>query len=176
MAAPAIARAAQRHGARVVTQCAVRGIETQGGRVAAVVTERGRIACGSVVLAGGVWSRLFCGNAGIRLPQLKVMSSVMRTEPLAGGPDVSCSGAGFGIRKRVDGGYTVANWSDNVVDIVPDTLRFFRDFLPAFGMQRRNLRLRVGSKFIEEWQLPRRWSLDAKSPFEQVRVLDPGAA
>jgi glycine/D-amino acid oxidase-like deaminating enzyme len=173
MAAPAIARAAQRHGARVVTQCAVRGIETQGGRVAAVVTERGRIACGSVVLAGGVWSRLFCGNAGIRLPQLKVMSSVMRTEPLAGGPDVSCSGAGFGIRKRVDGGYTVANWSDNVVDIVPDTLRFFRDFLPAFGMQRRNLRLRVGSKFIEEWQLPRRWSLDAKSPFEQVRVLDP---
>jgi glycine/D-amino acid oxidase-like deaminating enzyme len=173
MAAPAIARAAQRRGAKIVTQCAVRGIETQGGRIAAVVTERGRIACGSVVLAGGVWSRLFCGNAGIRLPQLKVMSSVMRTEPLAGGPDVSCSGTGFGIRKRLDGGYNVANWSDNVVDIVPDTLRFLRDFLPAFGMQRRNLKLRVGSKFIEEWLLPRRWSLDAKSPFEQVRVLDP---
>lgn len=172
-AAPAIARAAQGHGAKIVTHCAVRGIETQGGRIAAVVTEQGRIACGSVVLAGGVWSRLFCGNAGIRLPQLKVMSSVMRTEPLSGGPDISCSGKGFGIRKRLDGGYTVANWNDNVVDVVPDALRLLRDFLPAFGMQRRNLRLRVGSKFIEEWRLPRHWSLDTSSPFEHVRVLDP---
>lgn len=172
-AAPAIANAARDHGAKIITHCAVRGIETEGGRIVAVVTERGRIACGSVVLAGGVWSRLFCGNAGIDLPQLKVMSSVMRTEPLPGGPDISCGGSGFGIRKRLDGGYTVANWSDNVVDIVPDTLRLARDFLPAFGMQRRNLRLRVGRKFIEEWRLPRRWSLDKESPFEQVRVLDP---
>lgn len=172
-AAPAIARAARAHGAKIATRCAVRGLETQGGRIAGVVTERGRIACGSVVLAGGVWSRLFCGSAGIRLPQLKVMSSVMRTEPLSGGPEISCGGVGFGIRKRLDGGYTIANWSDNVVDVVPDTLRFFRDFLPAFGMQRHTLRLRLGKKFTEEWQLPRRWPLDGSSPFERVRVLDP---
>ena len=49
-AAPAIAEAARRHGAGILTQCAVRGIETQGGRVAAVVTEKGRIACDNVVL------------------------------------------------------------------------------------------------------------------------------
>src|SRR5712691_2133930 len=64
-AAPAIAEAARRQGAAVLTQCAVRGIETAGGRISAVVTERGPIACGSVVLAGGAWSRLFCGNLGI---------------------------------------------------------------------------------------------------------------
>ena len=58
-------------GATVVTQCAVRGLETRGGRVSGVVTERGRIACDAVVLAGGAWSRLFCGNAGIDLPQLR---------------------------------------------------------------------------------------------------------
>jgi len=173
MAAPAIARAAQRHGGTVMTNCAVRGIETRGGRIAGVVTERGRIACDSVVLAGGVWSRLFCGNLGIRLPQLKVMSSVMRTEPLSGGPEASCSGFGFGLRKRLDGGYNIANWNSNVVDIVPDTLLFFRDFLPAFRMQQRNLRLRVGRKLIEEWQLPRQWSVESTTPFEQVRVLDP---
>jgi glycine/D-amino acid oxidase-like deaminating enzyme len=173
MAAPAIARAAQRHGGTVMTNCAVRGIETRGGRIAGVVTERGRIACDSVVLAGGVWSRLFCGNLGIRLPQLKVMSSVMRTEPLSGGPEASCSGFGFGLRKRLDGGYNIANWNSNVVDIVPDTLLFFRDFLPAFRMQQRNLRLRVGRKLIEEWQLPRQWSVESSTPFEQVRVLDP---
>src|SRR6516225_5493641 len=44
-AAPAIAEAARRHGVAILTQCAVRGIETAGGRVAGVVTEKGRIGC-----------------------------------------------------------------------------------------------------------------------------------
>src|SRR6266849_641222 len=87
LAAPAIAGAARRHGAAILTRCAVRGIETASGHVSAVVTEKGRIACGSAVLAGGAWSRLFCGNLGIGLPQLKVLASVMRTEKLDGGPE-----------------------------------------------------------------------------------------
>ncbi len=72
-AAPAIAAAARRHGATILTQCAVRGLETAGGRVAAVITEKGRIPCDSIVLAGGAWSRLFCRELGLRLPQLKVL-------------------------------------------------------------------------------------------------------
>jgi glycine/D-amino acid oxidase-like deaminating enzyme len=172
-AAPALAEAARRLGANILTQCAVRGIETTGGRIAAVVTEKGRIACDSVVLAGGVWSRLFCGSLDLRLPQLKVMSAVMRTEPLEGGPEASCSGTGFGLRKRLDGGYTVANWNANVADIVPDSVRFLRDFTPALLQQWGNLRLRVGGAFIREAMLPRRWALDAASPFERVRILDP---
>jgi glycine/D-amino acid oxidase-like deaminating enzyme len=172
-AAPAIAESARRLGATILTQCAVRGIETQGGRVASVVTERGTIACQSVVLAGGVWSRLFCRPLGLRLPQLKVLSSVMRTEPLAGGPEASASGFGFGLRKRLDGGYTVASWSGNVTDIVPDTFRFLRDFLPAMAMQRGDLKPRLGSRFVRELMQPRRWRLDRRSPFEAVRVLDP---
>ena len=74
--------------------------------MASVVTERGRIACGSVVLASGAWSRLFCGNLGIELPQLGVLGSVMRTERLDGGPEISAAGRRFGYRKRMDGGYT----------------------------------------------------------------------
>jgi hypothetical protein len=35
------------------------------------------------------------------------------------------------------------------------------------------LRLRVGRNFLEEWRVPRRWALDAVSPFETVRSLDP---
>ena len=31
----------------------------------------------------------------------------------------------------------------------------------------------MGRRFIEEWRIPRRWPLDAASPFERVRVLDP---
>ena len=77
------------------------------------------------------------------------------------------------MRKRLDGGYNVASWSGNVVDIVPDTFRFFADFLPALRLQWRSMRLRIGGKFLEEWQVPRRWALDAASPFERVRTLDP---
>lgn len=69
-AAPAIAEGARRLGAVILTQCAVRGIETTAGKISAVITERGAIACQSVVLAGGVWSSLFCRPLGLRLPQL----------------------------------------------------------------------------------------------------------
>ena len=69
----------------------------QAGRVVGVVTEKGRIACDAVVLAGGAWSRLFCGNAGIDLPQLKVLGSVMRTEPLDGGPEIAAGGVGLRV-------------------------------------------------------------------------------
>jgi len=58
-ASPAIAAAAQARGATVLTECAVRGVETKGGRISGVVTERGRIECETVVHAGGAWSRLF---------------------------------------------------------------------------------------------------------------------
>lgn len=173
MAAPAIAEAARRAGAAIVTGCAARGIETAGGRVAAVVTEKGRIACGSVVLAGGAWSRLFCGNLGIALPQLKVLASVMRTEPIAGGPEISASGGLFGFRKRMDGGYTVATLGVRTIDLVPDNFRLLREYLPAARLHWKKLRFRVGRRWVEEWRIKRRWSLDEMTPFEAVRTLDP---
>src|SRR6266852_2026004 len=174
-AAPAIVEAARRQGAAILTQCAVRGIETAGGRVSAVVTERGPIACGSVVLAGGAWSRLFCGNLGIELPQLKVLATVMRTEPLAGGPEISASGGLFGIRKRMDGGYTVATLGVRTIDIVPDSFRLLPEYLPSVKLHWKKLRFRIGRRFAEEWQRKQRWALDEPSPFEAVRVLDPAA-
>jgi len=172
-AAPAIAEAARRHGATIMTACAVRGIETEGGRVAAAVTEKGRVACDAVVLAGGAWSRLFCGNLDLFLPQLKVLGSVMRTEKLEGGPDCSASGDGFGYRKRLDGGYTVSSLHSNIVDIVPDSFRLAREFLPVARIKRHDLQLRLGQRFLDEWRTPRHWALDGPSPFERVRVLDP---
>ncbi|MGH7111673.1 MAG: NAD(P)/FAD-dependent oxidoreductase, partial [Stellaceae bacterium] len=153
--------------------CAVRGIETAAGRVAAAITERGRIACKSVVLAGGAWSRLFLGNLGVELPQLKVRASVMRTEPVEGGPEISASGGLFGYRKRMDGGYTVGTLGVRTIDLAPDHFRLLPQFLPAVRLHWKKLRFRVGRRWIEEGQLPRRWSLDRPSPFERVRVLDP---
>src|SRR5438045_638953 len=93
MAAPAIAEGARRRGATILTGCAVRGIETAAGRVAGVVTEKGRIACQSIVLAGGAWSRLFCGDLRIGFPQPKVLGEVMLPAPIQGGPQTSQAGS-----------------------------------------------------------------------------------
>ena len=172
-AAPVIAEAARAAGATVLTECAVRGVETQSGRISGVVTEKGRIACDAVVLAGGAWSRLFCGNAGIDLPQLRVLGSVFRTAPLSGGPEVTASGSVFAFRKRLDGGYTIARRNANVADITPDSFRLLLRYLPTLKQNYGEIRLRFGRRFLEEWRVPRRWSLDETTPFERVRVLDP---
>jgi glycine/D-amino acid oxidase-like deaminating enzyme len=172
-AAPAIARAAQRKGAIVLTHCAVRGIERAGGRTAAVITERGRIGCDAVVLAGGAWSSLFCASLGVRLPQLKVLSSVLRTAPVSKGPDACTYLDAVGYRKRRDGGYTIAKGAGYVAPLVPDSLRYLRDFLPAIHKERDSMRLRVNAQSLRELLSPRTWPLDRPSPFEAARVLDP---
>jgi glycine/D-amino acid oxidase-like deaminating enzyme len=172
-AVPAMALAARAKGARIFTGCAVRGIETAAGRVAAIVTEKGRIACDSVVLAGGAWSRRFLHNLGIPFPQLSVVNSVMRTDAIETELERSCSAGKFAMRKRLDGGYTVSHRHLSIADIMPDSVRLFREFLPALRLDWNGLRLRLGRRFIDEAKLARRWALDRPSPFEQVRVLDP---
>ena len=175
-AVSAFAQHARQRGAKVFLNCAVRGIETQAGRVSAVVTERGEVGCSSVILAGGAWSRLFCKSLGLTLPQLKVLASVMRIDGVEAGPEPAAWGPGFAFRRRVDGGYTVANGSGNVADIVPDSIRFLSDFLPVLRIEWRELRLRLGRRFVDEHRLERRWRLDEVSPFERMRILDPEPA
>ena len=172
-AAPAIAAAARRAGAVILTDCAVRGLDRAAGRVSGAVTERGRIACQSVVVAAGAWSRRFLRDLDLTLPQLKVRASVMRTAPLEGVPEAAlwCHDAAF--RKRQDGGYTIANGHVNVVPIVPDSFRFFSDFLPALRMDHKSLLLRPDARFVQEWREARPRPLDQVSPYEETRVLDP---
>lgn len=171
-AAPAIAEAARDRGATVMTNCAVRSLETEAGRVTGVMTERGRVRCDAVVLAGGAWSRLFCGNAGIDLPQLKVMNTVMRTTPVEG-PTAAMWTKGLGIRKRADGGYTVADGGADTVDLVPDSFRLARQFFPALIAEWSSLRFRLSGRWSEEARLARHWTPDEVTPFEECRILDP---
>jgi glycine/D-amino acid oxidase-like deaminating enzyme len=81
MAVPALAAAARKHGVTIHQGCAARGLETQSGRVSAVVTERGTIRAQSVLLAGGAWSSLFCRRHGIELPIGIVNATACRTTP-----------------------------------------------------------------------------------------------
>jgi len=172
-AAPAIANALRRRGVSVLTPCAVRGVETSGGQASAVVTEHGTIRCGAVVVAGGAWTRYFCGNLDVDLPQLLTRASVLRTEPLEGGPTCSTNNGEFAFRKRADGGYTVAYGMRTHADLTPDAFRLFFKYVEALKSQIGSLHLRVGKRFFDELKRPRHWALDQPTLFETVRTLDP---
>jgi glycine/D-amino acid oxidase-like deaminating enzyme len=172
-AAPAIALAARRAGAIIVTNCAARGIETAGGRVVSVVTERGAIACDTVIVAGGAWSRRILKDIGVLLPQLKVRASVGRTAPIAAGPECALWDDVFAFRKRADGGYTVANGRMNVVPLTPDTLRFALDFAPILMLEFAAIRLTLDARFLTELKEAAKVPLDQPSPYEAARTLDP---
>ncbi len=173
IAVPTMARALQSRGGKIFTQCAARGVEKTGGRVSAVVTEVGAIKTDTVVLAGGFWSKRFLNNLDLRFPQLGVVNSVMRTAPLEIGVDRTFAGRDFAVRKRMDGGFTVAHDHLSIVDITPASFEHFFDFLPTLRVDWRGLRLRFGKRFFEERRLKRTWALDEASPFESIRVLDP---
>ncbi len=172
LAVPALARLARARGATIMEGCAVRTLDRAAGRVRGVVTELGPVACDAAIIAGGVWSRPFLENAGLTLPQLAITSSVLRTGPapmIAPGP-VGAQGAA--IRRRADGGYTIARSGAARFDLIPAAFAH----LPTFARLVRDrwgiLKLRAGRAFFGPLGR-RRWTGDQASPFEQVRTLDP---
>lgn len=71
--ASAYASGAQRAGALLQQQAEVTAIERQGGRVTGVVVDgRHRVACDTVVLAAGWWSRAVAEAAGAPIPVVAV--------------------------------------------------------------------------------------------------------
>ncbi len=172
-AARAIARGACAAGARVLTRTAVRGIETAAGRVSGIVTEHGRVTTRAVVCAAGAWSRLFCGSFGVRVPQLPVLNSVARLAPC---PELLSGQAwspALAIRRRADGGYTIAHGHTSIHSIVPASFREVFKYLPALRASQGSMRLRIGAEFFRALAKPARWALDQESPFERERVLAP---
>ena len=172
-AAPAIARAARRNGATILEGCAVRGLDIEAGRVSGVVTEHGTIRTSTVLCAAGAWTSLFCRSLGIRLPQLRVRGTVVRTAPAEQVLNGNVFDHHVGIRRRQDGGYTVAHGTRLDHSITPSTFRFATKFLPALAQEIGGLSLSIGGDFFEELRMPKRWAMDAASPFEKTRVLNP---
>ena len=173
LATPAIARAAGRAGATVLTSCAVRGVETSGGAVSAVVTEYGVIKTSTVLCAAGAWTSMFCRSLDIDVPQLRVQGTAVRTAPAESVLDGNLFDKHVGIRRRQDGGYTVAHASVLECPVTPSSFRYFFKFLPALMRTLRLLRLSIGRDFVDEWSTPKKWNLDDESPFEKTRVLNP---
>lgn len=172
-ATPAIARAADKAGATILTACAVRGLETSAGAVSGVVTEHGLIRTSTVLCAAGAWASMFCRSLGIDVPQLRVRGTVARTAPCEQVLNGNVFDHRLGVRRREDGGYTVAHGSVLEHPVTPASFRYFAKFFPALMQELRIVRLNFGRAFIDELMTPRDWPLDAPSPFEQTRVLDP---
>ncbi|MEJ7793377.1 MAG: FAD-dependent oxidoreductase [Gaiellaceae bacterium] len=76
------ARGADRQGVEIHPYTQVTGIERENGRVTGVQTNRGTIACGTVVSATAGWSTLVADLAEVRLPITTHILQAFVTEPL----------------------------------------------------------------------------------------------
>ncbi|MCA3013269.1 MAG: FAD-dependent oxidoreductase [Myxococcaceae bacterium] len=99
------AQAAKKRGVRVETFTRVTGFEQSQGRVRKVVTDRGDIACDTVVLAAGAWSPAVAALAGVRLPNEPHRHEICSSEPLKPflGPLVSVLDSGLYFSQSMRG-------------------------------------------------------------------------
>ena len=64
----ALAKGARQRGAKIFEHTAVTALHKADGRVVAVATERGEIACDFVVLCTGMWTRELAQSIGVHVP------------------------------------------------------------------------------------------------------------
>lgn len=175
VAVPALARAAAALGAAVIENCAVRSVDVEAGRVSAVATEKGRVRTACVLLAGGAWSTHFAANLDIDLLQLMVRSTAGRTHAAPDKVMPNVSIAGFGLRRRDDGGYTIATGDLAEHYVSPQSFKYFAKFLKLLKVSAKDVRIKLAPPrgYPGAWGSKRRWTGDEVSPFEEMRVLDP---
>lgn len=82
--AQSLAKGARMHGARLFEGVRVEGFEIDKGRVVAVKTNQGRIACEKVVNCGGQWARQLGAMAGVSVPLQPVKHQYIITEKVDG--------------------------------------------------------------------------------------------
>lgn len=172
-AAPMIAQAVERLGGTVVQGCAARGIDLAAGRVAGVVTERGTIRTGAVVMAGGAWAGSFLHQLGIRFPQAAVRSSILSVQPGAQGLPDALHTAAVSVTRRGDGGHTLAISGRANLDPTPGAVRGARQFVPMFAKRWRALRPGGLQAWQAGFETRRIWALDRPTPMERTRILNP---
>ncbi|WP_435183663.1 GcvT family protein [Halobellus sp. EA9] len=82
VACDALAREAIDRGATFVPHTRTEDVETTGGAVQSVVTERGEIECDEVVVATNIWARQLGEKLGVHLPVAPVEHQYTMTESL----------------------------------------------------------------------------------------------
>jgi sarcosine dehydrogenase len=79
-----LAKGARSAGVTIIEGVAVAGTNAEGGRVRAVVTDQGRIACDKLVICAGQWSRDLGRMAGVNIPLVPVQHQYLITEAIDG--------------------------------------------------------------------------------------------
>ena len=88
--AQSLAKGARLHGAKIVEGARVEGFDIVAGRVKAVRTNLGVIACDTVINCGGQWARQIGAMAGVSVPLQPVKHQYIITEKVAGlSPDAA---------------------------------------------------------------------------------------
>ncbi|WP_319410321.1 FAD-binding oxidoreductase [uncultured Cohaesibacter sp.] len=174
-AIPAIARLAHQQGVTIIENCAARSLEIAAGQVAGLHTEQGLVKCQQVVLAAGAWSLLFARKHGISFPQLSVNLTAMQTAPMQNFTEHNSADEDFAIRRRNDGGYTLAVCDGNDFFIGPDAFRNFFKYVPLLkeSWDHTYLNPMAPKNFPDAWTTKRSWADDETTPFERCRVLEP---
>jgi glycine/D-amino acid oxidase-like deaminating enzyme len=154
----AFARAAERHGATIVTGCAAQGFELTGGAVSGVVTAQGLFRAPVVVNAAGARAGRLARLVGLSLPTLVVRATVAETtacQPITGS-GVWAPGVAF--RQRRSGRFYIAGGAQSDYDLTFDSFRYLRAFMPNYLKNRRLFRLRLGQAMLDDVRsaLPRR--------------------
>ena len=175
LAVPAIAQGARKLGVTIHQECAARGLETAAGRVSGVVTEKGTIRTSTVLVAGGVWTSLFCRHHGIDLPLAGVRSTSFFTAPAPQITEGGISTPDVTFRRRLDGGYTIGISGRGLLELTPQGLMYARPFWRSFKKRYKLLTIRAGRSFFDGPEAWLRWGNDSVSPFERMRTYDPPA-
>jgi 4-methylaminobutanoate oxidase (formaldehyde-forming) len=76
-----LAKGARQSGVRMIEDVAVTDLLLKEGRAAGVVTDQGAIACETIVICAGQWSKAIGRRAGILIPLQSVEHQYLITEP-----------------------------------------------------------------------------------------------
>ena len=140
-----------------------------------MATEKGTIKTSAVLVAGGVWTSMFCRHHGIDMPLAGVRSTSFFTAPapqvIEGGistPDVT-------FRRRLDGGYTIGISGRGLLELSPQGLMYAKPFWRTFRKRYKLVTIRVGRSFFDGPEAILNWRNDTVSPFERMRTYDPPA-
>jgi glycine cleavage system T protein len=134
-ACAAMADFATKAGLRFEGGTEVTGIETKGGRIAAVQTSRGRIACEAVLCAAGIWGPLIGKMAGVPLPLQPCQHLYGKTEPIpeltgetrdAVHPLVRHQDASMYLRQHADH-YGIGSYRHEPLLVEPEQIRKHKD-------------------------------------------------
>lgn len=166
-----MAEYAKKIGIKIYTNCAARGLETHAGVISDVVTEKGAIKTSQVVVAGGVWSRLFMQNLGVDVPTLPAYQSqqLISAAPNAPGGNVALPGNIF-FREQADGTYATSP-RVIVAPVVKESFTYGYKYLPLLAMPDFPVHISLNEQLINSFTQDTSWKLDEVSPFEKNRDM-----